>query len=97
MRHFTIEPFGVVLGGAQWGHVSQAPVNDGVPSGEVDHCRGVQLAPLGYHGGGVVARVVGTPGNTVHRVQHLTGVTNLTESANRQLTGHRIRGRRSIC
>lgn len=81
---FTVEPFGVVLGGAQWRHVPQAPVDDRVTSGEVDHRGGIQLAPLRYHGGGVVARVVGTSGDTVHRVQHLTGVTNLTESANRR-------------
>lgn len=91
MRRFTIEPFGVVLGGAQRRHVPQAPVDDRVSSGEVDHRRGIQLAPLCDHGGGVVARVVGTSGDTVHRVQHLTGVTNLTESAKRQLTERIIR------
>lgn len=74
---FTIQPLGVVLGGAQWRHVPQAPVDDGIPTGEVDHRGGVQLAPLRYHGGGVVAGVIGASGNTVHCVQHLTDVTNL--------------------
>lgn len=76
---FTVEPFGVVLGGAQWWHVPQAPVDDRVTSGEVDHRGGIQLALLCYHGGGVVAGVIGTSGNTVHCVQHLTDITNLTE------------------
>lgn len=78
MGVFTVEPLGVVLGGAQRRHVPQAAVDDGVPPGEVDHRRGVQLASLRHHGGGVVARVVGTAGDAVHRVQHPTEVTNLT-------------------
>lgn len=76
---FTVEPLGIVLGGAQRRHVPQAPVDDGVASREVDHRSGVQLAPLCYHGGGVVARVIGTSGNTVHGVQHLTDVINLAD------------------
>lgn len=79
---FTVQPFGVVLGGAQRRHVPQAPVDDRVPSREVDHRGRVQLSPLRYHGGGVVAWVIGTPGDTVHCVQHLTDVIDLTESTN---------------
>lgn len=76
---FTVEPFGVVLGSAQWRHVPQAPVDDRVTSGEVYHRRSIQLPPLCYHGGGIVAWVVGTTGNTVHSVQYMTGVTDLTK------------------
>lgn len=75
---FTVEPFGVILGGSQWWHVPQAPVDDRVTAREVDHGGGIQLTPLCYHGRGIVAWVVGTSGYTVHRVQHLTDVTNLT-------------------
>lgn len=80
---FTVEPFGVVLGGAQGRHVPQAPVDDGVAPGEVDHRGGIQLSPLRYHGGRVVPRVIGTSGDTVHCVQHLTDVINLKGSVNR--------------
>lgn len=91
---FTVEPFGVVLGGTQRRDVPQAPVDDGVTSREVDHRSSVQLAPLCHHGGGVVARVIGTPGNAVHRVQHMTDVTNLTEWGKKQLNSQQMNKRK---
>lgn len=64
----TVEPFRVVLGGAQGRHVAQAPVDHWVTSREINHCGSIQLALFCDHGSGVVTRVVGTSGNTVHSV-----------------------------
>lgn len=73
----TIEPFGVVLGGAQGGHSPHAAIYDRVSAREVNDGGSVQLATLRHHRGGVVPRVVGAAGHTVDPLQHSAHVAHL--------------------
>lgn len=73
----TIEPFGVVLGGAQGRHSPHAAVYDRVTPREVDDGGGVQLSALRHHRGGVVPRVVRAAGHAVHPLQHSAHVAHL--------------------
>lgn len=73
----TVEPLGVVLGRAQWRHTAQAAVDGGVSPGEVHGCGSVKLSIGCDEGGGVVERIVGTPGHSTDLIMDLCQVGQL--------------------
>ena len=77
MHDCTVEPFGVILGGPERRHPTQAAVYDRVPAGEVNDGGGKHLSALRHHRCGVVPRIVRTPGHAVDPLQHAAHVAHL--------------------
>ena len=88
-RARTVQPLGVVLGGAQRWQTAQAAVDGGVSSGEVHGGGGVELSAGRDEGRRVVEGVVGTPGHATDLIMDFCQVSQLQCQQTR-------RGRRRI-
>lgn len=73
----TVEPLGVVLGGAQWWQAAQAAVDGRVSSREVHGCGCIKLPAGGDEGGGVVEWVVGTPSHPTYLIVNFGQICQL--------------------
>lgn len=73
----TVQPLGVVLGGAQRWQAAQAAVNGGVPPREVHGRGGVKLPAGRDEGGGVVEGVVGTASHPADLIVDLCQICQL--------------------
>lgn len=73
----TVEPFGVVLSGAERRQNPQASVNSGIAPWEIHGCCSIELPASREQSSGVVLGTVGTAGHATDLVVDLGQVTQL--------------------
>lgn len=73
----TIEPLGVILGSSKGWSTTQASVDGGVPTREVDDCGCIEFPLGGDDSCGVVARVIGAAGHAINLLHSPAEVPHL--------------------